>query len=75
MNKFGLYYIYTWKHHKETSCIAFLNKQKCLFLKNGEKEGKTSTIYALAQWEGEDIRKGYRRVNMVEIRACVKMVK
>jgi hypothetical protein len=25
--------IYTWKCHNETSCIANLNKQKCLFSK------------------------------------------
>jgi hypothetical protein len=22
MNKFGLYYIYTWKYHKETPCVG-----------------------------------------------------
>jgi hypothetical protein len=41
MNIFRLWY--TWECHKETSCTATLNKQKChcVFLKNGEQEGRT----------------------------------
>jgi hypothetical protein len=31
MNKLGLQCTYTWKCHKETPCIAILNKQKCHF--------------------------------------------
>jgi hypothetical protein len=49
-------------------CIATLNKQKCLFTKKGEKEGKTVSIWGFGtSGRGEDIRKGYRRVNVVEI--------
>jgi hypothetical protein len=37
MNQFKLQYIYTQKCHKETPCIAILNKQKChsFLLQNG----------------------------------------
>jgi hypothetical protein len=31
MNQFGLSYIHTWKYHKETPCVAILNKQKYYF--------------------------------------------
>jgi hypothetical protein len=37
------------------------------FFKNREQEGKTGPVWGWYQWEGEDIRKGYRRVNVVEI--------
>jgi hypothetical protein len=49
----GLLYIYTWKFHKETSCVVVFisNKQKChfqfffsvffLFYKDREQEGRT----------------------------------
>jgi hypothetical protein len=52
MDQFGLSYIYTWKCHKETPCIAILNKQKYLFFfffKNGEQEGQTGP--SGDQWE------------------------
>jgi hypothetical protein len=52
----------------ETPCITLLYKEKCLFFKNSEQEGKTVPVCgSLHQWEGEDIRKGCRRVNMVKI--------
>jgi hypothetical protein len=35
--------------------------------KNGEQEDKIGPSGGLVQWEGEDIRKGCRRMNMVEI--------
>jgi hypothetical protein len=38
------------------------------FFKDREQEGfKTGPVCGWYQWEGEDIRKGYRRVDMVEI--------
>jgi hypothetical protein len=42
MNQFRIQYIYTWKCHNGTPCIAILNKQKSLFFKNrgtGQKNG------------------------------------
>jgi hypothetical protein len=61
MNQFGLLYIYTWKCHKETPCVAILNNEKChffllLFLyKIGEQEGGTGPAWDRGwyQWEGE----------------------
>jgi hypothetical protein len=32
----------------EIPYIAILNKQKCLFFKNGEQEGKTGPVWGLA---------------------------
>jgi hypothetical protein len=32
MNQFGIKYIYKWKCHKETACMAILNKQKYHFV-------------------------------------------
>jgi hypothetical protein len=52
----------------ETLCIDILNKQKCLFFKNGEQEGKTGPVWmGVISGRGEDMGKGCRRVNMVEI--------
>jgi hypothetical protein len=28
-------------------CVATLNKQKCIFIKNGEQEGKTVPVWEL----------------------------
>jgi hypothetical protein len=69
MNEFRLQYIYTWKCHNETPCKAILNKQKCnFFYKNREREGKTSPVWgAGTSGREEDIRKGCRRENVVEI--------
>jgi hypothetical protein len=38
-------HIYTWKGHKETSCVAILNKQKChhFFYKITEQVGGTGS--------------------------------
>jgi hypothetical protein len=36
MNQFQLYYKYTWKHHRESPCVAILNNKKCFY-----KEGVT----------------------------------
>jgi hypothetical protein len=46
----------------------YFKKTKCHFLnKNREQEGKTGPVWGLVPMGGgEDIRKGYRRVNMVE---------
>jgi hypothetical protein len=55
--------------HKETLCIAILNKQKCHFiflLQNFRTGGwNRSCLGVWYQWEGEDVGKGYRRVNMM----------
>jgi hypothetical protein len=38
------------------------------FLKNGRQEGKTGPVWGVVtNGRGEDIRKEYKRVNMVEI--------
>jgi hypothetical protein len=47
MNQFGIQSIYTWKRYNETPCIDILNKQKCLFFKNREQEGKTGPVWRL----------------------------
>jgi hypothetical protein len=31
MNQFVFYFIYIWKCHKETPCVAILNKQNVIF--------------------------------------------
>jgi hypothetical protein len=70
MNQFRTQYIYTWKHciyyTYGTFCIDILNKQNCLFFKNGEQKVKTVPIWRY-HWEREDIRKEFRSVNVVEI--------
>jgi hypothetical protein len=67
MNQFGLQYIYTWKCHNETPCIAILNKQKCLFSKAEDKKVKQVLSWGVVSVEGrEGVRKRCRRVNVVE---------
>jgi hypothetical protein len=56
MIQLGLLYIYAWKQHRETPCVAHFisNKQKChvfLFIfyllqnwKTGEQEGGTDSV-------------------------------
>jgi hypothetical protein len=41
------------------------------FIKSKEQEGKTGLTGGWYQWEGEDTRKGSRRVNMVEMSRTV----
>jgi hypothetical protein len=59
----GVIKIYTWKHHKETPCIAICmsNKQNChcfsLFYKIGEQEGRTGPVGGVAQCKGGGDRK------------------
>jgi hypothetical protein len=48
-------------------CIAILNKQKCLFAKTEDRGLKQVLSKGWCQWREEDIVKGYRIVNMVEI--------
>jgi hypothetical protein len=48
------------------SLFAIINKQKSLFFKNGEQEGKTGPVWGLAPVGVGHLRKGHRRVNMVE---------
>jgi hypothetical protein len=47
-------------------CIDALSKQKCLFSKMKYRKVKQVLSVVWYQWEEEDIRKGCRRVNMVE---------
>jgi hypothetical protein len=56
INQFGLQYIYTWKWHNETPCIAILNKQtNTSFFKNREQEGKTDPFLVLVPVRGRRI--------------------
>jgi hypothetical protein len=73
MKQFRIQYIHTWKCHNETLCvdicIDILNKQKYLFFSKTEEWVGTTG-------HGEDIWKGCRRVNIVEIlRTHTKMGK
>jgi hypothetical protein len=58
-----------WKCHKEAPCIAILNKQNVrvvFFYKVGEQEGRTDPVWRVGtSGRGEDVRKGFRRMNMV----------
>jgi hypothetical protein len=47
MNQFELQYIYTYKSHKETPCIAILNKQIVTFflLQNQRTEGQNKSCW------------------------------
>jgi hypothetical protein len=61
--------IHTLKCHNETLCIDILNMQKCLFfLKKWRTQMYISSCLGAGKsGRGEDIRKGCRRMNMVEI--------
>jgi hypothetical protein len=48
--------MYMWKCQKETPCGAILNKQKWLFLKNGEQGGKSGPVWELAPEGGGRIK-------------------
>jgi hypothetical protein len=51
-------------------CIAILNKQKChfFFYKNRDQEGRTGPAWGGGtSGKGEDVGRGCRRVNMVQI--------
>jgi hypothetical protein len=69
MNQFGLSYIYAWKFHKETPCIAILNEQKCHFFSLSKLQ-KRRIEQVLSggvgtSGRGEDRGKECRRVKMV----------
>jgi hypothetical protein len=49
------------------SCVAILNKQICLFAKTEDRKEKQVLSGSWHQCEGEDIRKGCRRVNVMKI--------
>jgi hypothetical protein len=53
--------------HTETPCTAILKEQSLFFFKNGEQEGKTGPVWDWYQWEGVDLRKVWKRLNVVEI--------
>jgi hypothetical protein len=72
INQFGSQYIYTRQCHKETPCVAILNKQKYnffsfFFYKIREQEGKTGWKGVGTSRRREVVGKGCRRVNMVQI--------
>jgi hypothetical protein len=51
----------------EILCRAILNKQKCLFsIKDDKKVNSSCSGVGISERE-EDIKKGCRRVNMIEI--------
>jgi hypothetical protein len=62
-----MWYIYTWKCHSETPCITILNKQMYLFFQNEEQQGKTVPIWGFIPVAVEDMRKGWKKVNIIEI--------
>jgi hypothetical protein len=68
MNQYRIQYIYTWKCHNEILCIDTLNKQKCLiFISKAEDRNINQFFLGVGtSGRGEDIRKEYRRGNMVE---------
>jgi hypothetical protein len=45
MNQFGLHYIYTWKCHKETPCIAILSKNAIFPPAITEKKKAKQVLY------------------------------
>jgi hypothetical protein len=52
------------------TCIAILSKQKCAVFfnyKNKEQKVQTGVVWEVGIIEGEDIRKGCGRMNMMEI--------
>jgi hypothetical protein len=49
------------------SVCSYLIQTKMSFLKNREQEGKTVPVGGCTTVREEDIRKGWRKVNMVEI--------
>jgi hypothetical protein len=64
----------TLKCHKETPCVAILSKQKCHFFllfssyRIREEEGRTGPAWGVGTGRrGEKVRRGCRRVNMVQI--------
>jgi hypothetical protein len=74
MNQFRLKYIYTWKCHKETPYVAILTKQKHHFFSFIKLENRRDELaFYLAEvgsdtsGRGEDVGKGCRRMNMVQI--------
>jgi hypothetical protein len=48
-SQFGIYYIYTWKCHNETPCIATLN----VFFSKKDRKVKQVLSGSCFQWEGE----------------------
>jgi hypothetical protein len=49
------------------SLYSYLKQTKIPFFKNRGREGKTSAAWELVSVSGEDIRKGYSRVSLVEL--------
>jgi hypothetical protein len=53
--------------HNETPCIAISNKHECLFSKAQDRNVNQVLSGVGISGRGEDIRKGWRRVNVAEI--------
>jgi hypothetical protein len=62
-------YTYIWKFHKETPCVAILNKNKCHFVLIyliKEQKGVTGAAWGVViSVREEDVWKGHVRVNIV----------
>jgi hypothetical protein len=71
MNWFGIKDMYTWKCYNETLCVAILNKQKCLLSKTKDRKVKQVLSGCRYSVMREEIRNGWRRVNMVEYYALM----
>jgi hypothetical protein len=71
MNQIGLQYIYTWKYYKGTTCVAVLNKQNLFsFTKSVNRRIEQVLPWVRGGWyqlRGEEMGKGYGRVNIVQI--------
>jgi hypothetical protein len=70
MNQFRIQYTYTWKSHNETLCIAiFYLKQTKMSFSQKQRTGRQNSSYLGVGTSGsrENIRKGCRRMNMMEI--------
>jgi hypothetical protein len=69
MNQIRLHYIYTWKFHKETPCLAILNKN-CIFYFTKLENRKPEQVLGgedWYQWWWEEMGKGFGRVNVLQI--------
>jgi hypothetical protein len=60
-----IYIIYIWKRYSEILCIAILTKKSFFFFLT--KTEHRSCLGAVTSGREKDIRKGCRRVNVVEI--------
>jgi hypothetical protein len=75
MNQFRLQYIYTWKCHKETFCIAIVNKNVILKIKSDNRVVEQVLPGGVGTGGSrEDVGKGCGRVNILQI-FCTRVCK